>query len=97
MRAFRGFGGSGYHFLARREPIPPLRARDLALALPPAAAADLVEWGPACTAEGQFQAVLAAEVPLSSLAALAPEVPPLSDDRPINEYFFLRRYVARQW
>jgi hypothetical protein len=57
----------------------------------PAAAADLVEWGPAHDAEGQFDGVLRQELSLDDLIQRAPDVPALQDDRPVNEYFLVRR------
>jgi spermidine synthase len=91
VRVFRSIEGWGYHFLASPSPLPPVSAADLASRMPPAAAADLVEWGPAQDAEGQFDGVLRQELSLDGLIQRAPDVPALQDDRPINEYFLLRR------
>ncbi len=91
VRTFRYPEGWGIHFLASLSPIPPASASELATRLPPRAAADLVEWGPAPTPAEQFRAILAGEVPVSSLIAIVPRAPALRDDRPLNEYFFLRR------
>ena len=90
LRAFETTGGWGFHFLARDESFPPRSAADLAKRMPPAAAVDFVEWGPASTAEGMFEDVLKRERPLEALIAEDPRVPPLGDDQPVNEYFFLR-------
>jgi len=70
--------------------------------MPPAAAADLIEWGPARDAEQQFARVLNQELSLDGLIAQDPGVPALQDDRPVNEYFILRRvqdpeYRRRTW
>ncbi len=83
-----------YHFLASMEPIPPTSAAVLAERLPPAAAADLVEWGPQATPEEQFAFILEREIPLEQLIAPAPRTPALQDDRPINEYYLLRRKLG---
>jgi len=91
-RAFRSLEGWGWHVLASRAPIPPVAAARLAARMPAAAARDLVELGPHRTAAGQLQAVLGAEVPLDSLITTSDEG--LRDDRPINEYYFLRRGLA---
>jgi len=91
VRTFRTPGGSGVHFLASARTIPQDSAAELALRMPANAAKDLVEWNPASSAEQQFQAVLNGEIPLGSLIQQDPEVPALADDRPINEYFLLRR------
>jgi hypothetical protein len=44
------------------------------------------------TAVEQFAAVLAREVPLANI--MPPVVPALTDDRPINEYYFLRTHLG---
>jgi hypothetical protein len=59
--------------------------------LPPPAAADLVEWGPEATPQAQLARLLGNEIPLGTLLQLGPEAPVLTDDRPYNEYFLLRR------
>ena len=91
VRVFRSVENWGFHLLASDSPIPSFSAATLASHLPAAAAADLIEWGPASTAEDQFARVLKQEVPLDEIIATAPNVPALQDDRPINEYYFLRR------
>jgi hypothetical protein len=63
----------------------------LAQRLPAAAAADLVEWDRSPDAEGRFAKLLQNELPIDQLVAASPATPALSDDRPINEYYALRR------
>jgi spermidine synthase len=93
VRAFPSYSmGSGIYFLASMDPIPVTRASDLALRMPPAAAADFVEWGPTKTPTDQLALVLSRELNLEQLVAEAPQVPALKDDAPINEYFLLRRW-----
>jgi len=91
VRVFHSIEGWGYHFLASRSALPQFSAAELASHLPPAAAADLVEWGPADNAEQQFASVLTQELSLDSLIQKDPDAPALQDDRPVNEYFLLRR------
>jgi spermidine synthase len=102
VRVFRSIEGWGYHFLASSSPLPSVSAADLANRMPPAAATDLIEWGPANNATAQFDEVLRQELSLDSLIQRAPGVPALQDDRPVNEYFLLRRgqdsaYWAQIW
>jgi spermidine synthase len=94
VRVFRSLEGWGAHFLARMTPIELPSAAVLASRLPERAQADLIEWGPAQTPEEQFRRMLDHELVLTQLIAPAPDVPTLSDDRPYNEYFFLRWYLA---
>jgi len=91
VRLFGSVEGWGVHILASQEPIPRLGAAELAARLPPAAAADLLEWGPAATAEAQFQLVLDRELEIEKI----PRGLVLRDDRPVNEYDFLRRRRER--
>jgi predicted membrane-bound spermidine synthase len=94
VRAFRSFGGRyGTHYLASMNPILPISSDVLAARLPQAAAADLVEWGPETSPQKQFDLVLSRELSLTRLAALDPGAPAMRDDKPINEYFVLRRYL----
>jgi len=93
VRTFRSVEGWGFHFLCSAQPVPSRSAAELASRLPPAALKDLLEWGPHPTAEGQFQAVLNTEMPLERMIDNAPGAPMLTDDRPVNEYYLLRRLL----
>ena len=95
VRGFASLHGWGLHLLGSQSPLPREGAAALAARLPPEAARDLLEWGPAATAEAQFDVVLRQEVPLEAFIARAPRVPALRDDRPINEYYFLRHLRAQ--
>ena len=97
VRAFRSVESSGFHFLASDSPIPSYSAATLASHLPRAATVDLLERGPATTAEEQFARVLNQEVSMDEIIAWVPNVPALQDDRPINEYFLLRRLEDREY
>ncbi|MEQ1919865.1 MAG: fused MFS/spermidine synthase, partial [Elusimicrobiota bacterium] len=88
-RVFRAFGGRGFHAIVSRNPIPAYTAAQLTARLPQAAVRDLLEMGPEKTGAAQFQALLRAELPLDTL--ILPDAESLRDDRPINEYFFLRQ------
>lgn len=94
VRVFGSVEGWGLHILASQTPIEAATAEQLAARLPPAARADLLEWGPAATAADQFRGVLDREIAIdpASLAAVAP----LRDDRPVNEYYLLRSTLSRR-
>jgi len=83
--------GWGYHFLASASPMSRLSAATLAARLPPAAARDLMEWGPASSAASQFESVLGRERQIQDLIQEDSSAPLLTDDRPVNEYFLLRQ------
>ena len=86
-------GRWGMHFLASMEPLHNWTAADLANHLPAPAAKDLVEWGPESDAEHQFAALLKNEGSLDDLIAGSPDTPALHDNRPLNEYYLLRRTI----
>ena len=92
VRAFGSIEGWGTHFLASKSAIPSLSASALAKKLPATAAADLLEWGPSSDVQAQLELVIKNEIPVAQLIQQAPEVPALQDDRPVNEYFILRRF-----
>ena len=91
VRAYESIEGWGIHFLASLQPIPTVTGRGLAGKLPLRATKDLLEWKPNTTPEELFGGVLEAEQPLNDYISPAPQVPPITDNRPINEYFLLRR------
>ncbi len=94
---FRGLDGWGFHFLASDEPLPLPAAAELAARTPPAARADLVEWGPEASAEAMYQRFLDFRVDaFSEYAERLFHPRPIEDDRPLNEYFFLRR-LGHAW
>ena len=99
VRVFRSLNGWGYHFLASAEPIAHLTPAELAAKLPPEAAKDIVEWGPERDAEHQFADVLKTELSIDQVIGLAPQVPALQDDRPVNEYYAIRNkwLNPRRW
>jgi spermidine synthase len=95
VRTFKSVAGWGVHYLASNQPIPDRSAADLARRMPPAAARDLVEWGPYATPEQQFAAVLQNEMPIDWIISLDKRAPAIEDDRPVNEYYLLRHTFAR--
>jgi spermidine synthase len=91
VTAYRSIEDLGWHFLASMQPIPEITAPAFAARLPPGAQQDLVEWGPANTPQEMAEMILAWHVPLSNIAPIVATAPPITDDRPFNEYFLLRR------
>jgi spermidine synthase len=95
VRVFTPEEGWGFHFLASDRRLPDRTANQLAQRLPALAATDFVEWGPEPSAEGQFASLMDNEMPIDQLIAASPATPALSDDRPITEYYDLRRRLRR--
>jgi hypothetical protein len=81
--------------LCTEQPLPNLTAGELQNRLPMDAAVDLAEWAPPGRGSeavfNSFQNLLQSEVPLETLILQSPTTPALTDDRPINEYYVLRR------
>jgi spermidine synthase len=98
IRVMVSMEGWGFHFICSMSPLPNLTAAELAHRLPPAAAADFLEWGPGRTVEEQFAILLANEVPVDAIIPQdAKDIPALHDDRPINEYYLLRSKLPVKW
>jgi spermidine synthase len=95
VRAFGSVEDFGMHFLASDRPLPEHTAAELFARLPPAAARDLAEWGPAPTPEGSLAIVLERELQVPQLLGLA-QTPALTDDRPYNEYYLLRDWRRKR-
>jgi hypothetical protein len=95
---FRSIAGWGFHFIASERPLPGGNVGELVRRMPATAVADMMEWGPEATPEAQFQAVLGTQLSIDQLIALAPNAPALTDDRPLNEYYLLRReFLPKPW
>jgi predicted membrane-bound spermidine synthase len=97
IRVFRSVEHWGFHFSASNDPLPNRSANELVERLPAEAVKDLMEWGPEATPERQFAVVLESELPITQLTSLAPRAPEMQDDRPLNEYYVLRRRLGVKW
>ena len=91
VRAFSSVEGWGTHFLASDQPLSQASCRELVARMPAAAVRDMVEWGPHRDPVAQCAASVEQEIPLHTLMAVDEAAPALVDDRPVNEYFLLRR------
>ncbi len=90
VRGFLGIEGWGVHFLASMQPIPVPSPEELARRMPASAVKDLLEWNPESSATDMFDNMLSDPETLGEFITRKPSVPPIADDRPINEYFLLR-------
>lgn len=90
VRCFDSVEKYGTHLLASLEPIATLTGAEAAARIPANARKDLLEWNPAANLPAYLDQVLTAELPLGTL--LDPNLRiRVTDDRPYNEYFLLRR------
>ncbi|HUA14359.1 MAG TPA: hypothetical protein VMG31_03610 [Verrucomicrobiae bacterium] len=91
----------GIHFLCSEQPIPERTPQELVDRMPAEAVADFTEWDPpALDGPGgallELSSLLEHERPIDVLLAAAPGTPALTDDRPINEYYILRKWLRER-
>ena len=91
VRCFGSVEGEGKHMLASMEPIQTRTATELAARMPLRAREDLLEWNPTETAPAFLERALAQEIPVRDVLNPDPAIE-ITDDRPFNEYFRLRRW-----
>lgn len=94
VRIFSYPYGRGFHFIASMSPIPHLSAREMAHKMPLSAKKDLLEWTPNRNPVLLFQFFLDHEIDPKVLLNEDPRVV-VTDDRPYNEYFLVRRIAAK--
>lgn len=94
VRCFLSVGNLGLHMLASDEPIPNLSAEQVAARMPTAAAIDLLEWTTSQDLASYLNQVLSKEVQIELWLNSDPHIR-ITDDRPYNEYFWLRRLHSR--
>lgn len=91
----------GIHFLCSNRPTPHRTPDELLGRMPESAIDDLAEWditpeeGPRDAAQDRLDDLLKGEMNVDELIAASPKTPALTDDRPINEYYALRRWQNR--
>jgi len=89
VRAYRSVDGTGLHYLASMTPFQTPSVETMVGRIPQAAQADLAEWTRK-DLRSDIAAVLGSEIPIGSLVGPDASVE-ITDDRPYNEYFLLRR------
>ena len=92
----------GVHFLCAEQPIARRSTQELVQRMPAKALTDLTEWESAdgepgtdgtSIAVSQLSTLVGQEMALDSLIAVAPRTPAITDDRPVNEYYILRKWT----
>jgi len=95
VQVFRSRGGyrtsGGFHFLASMTPIPTMTAATFVAQLPEAARRDLLEWNGEESLEAFAQEILSERTPLAMVLPSPDAATAITDDRPFNEYYVLRR------
>jgi spermidine synthase len=90
VKVFHSIEGWGYHFIASETPFTMDSELEMVNRMPESAKADLIEWFPGQKPEDVFRKLLAQEITIES--AMGDDgAPMLTDQRPYNEYYILRR------
>jgi len=92
VKVYRSVEGWGFHFLASMRPLGQFTAADLVSHMPAPARQDLLTWCPEGNLEAYLQSVLSKEFLLDP--RLSKPGPMITDDKPFNEYFLLRRLAG---
>jgi hypothetical protein len=82
--------GWGFHLLASMKPFATPEAEEMLARLPLLAKHDLMEWETQTNIRNFLNQTLKKEIPVDTLLNDDPIY--ISDDRPFNEYFLLRRF-----
>ncbi len=90
IRAFHSVETYGYHFLASNKPIRVPDADAMLAKMPDRARQDLMEWYPGGECRQILADILCREVKIADISG-PDHVFAITDDRPYNEYFLLRR------
>lgn len=101
VRVFISIEGWGYHLLASQEPFTMPHVEQFLSRLPSSAEADLMEWinldrrTMGLSAGQLYERFVSQEIPLGNILTSNVDFL-ITDDRPINEYFFLRKIFNRE-
>ncbi|OGR91901.1 MAG: hypothetical protein A2992_08300 [Elusimicrobia bacterium RIFCSPLOWO2_01_FULL_59_12] len=94
VRAYVSMDGWGVHFLCSMQPFRVPSAEACAARVPKAVREDLLEWEPRRTVTDLFKLTLKQELPILEMLERHHDAVAISDDRPINEYYMIRRAIA---
>ena len=94
VKIYRSISGWGYHLIGSDSPIPALTPKQFLERLPLTARKDLMEWFPDDAPQAVADRIFWHEVDPQAILTEGPAVR-VTDDRPYNEYYFLRRLRDR--
>ncbi|MBN1383799.1 MAG: fused MFS/spermidine synthase [Elusimicrobia bacterium] len=94
VRVFHSIDNWGYHFFASMEPFEMPSASDFVKRLPRDAASDFIEWNTGKTPKQLYMDVIQKEIPLQRILP-ADVTFSITDNRPFNEYFLVRRKINK--
>ena len=89
--AFKSIADWGYHFLASTSPIRNITPAEFVARFSEPAKRDLMEWNSNISIEGMAENILSRRTDIAKLLPVGSQNMVVTDDRPYNEYFVLRR------
>ena len=95
VRVYPSIEGWGYHFLASMRPLAAVTSEQIVERMPMKAQKDLLEWHTSKDLRGYFDQLLSQEIPIARLLSSDTAIR-IVDDRPLNEYFLLRRLFTNR-
>ena len=93
VKVYRSIEGHGYHFIASDSGLKLPAIEEIASRIPSGAQKDMLEWSDGKDVSTALSTILKQEVPLWTLLT-SDAAAVISDDKPYNEYFMLRRLRA---
>jgi hypothetical protein len=94
VKVYRSVEGWGLHFLASMSPLEAPTTEKMLSRIPTQAQNDMMEWSEKGLIS-DLERVLSNEIPVASLLSPDPLIR-ITDDRPYNEYFLMRRLSRRE-
>jgi len=90
VKVYGSIEGWGFHFIASMSPIDVPSVQKIISRMPVSAKKDMMEWFEVNDPEGLMRSILSHEIPLKTVLNDDKSIK-ITDDRPYNEYYFLRR------
>jgi len=94
VRIYKSIGGWGYHFIASTSSMNKPTVQQMLDRMPKKARQDIMEWIDNAKTEDVIRTILHMEIPLRK-ALNTDAMIKITDDRPYNEYYLLRRIMDR--
>ena len=96
VKSYKSLEGWGFHLLASMSPFETPKAEEILSRLPELAKRDMMEWTPEMDIKNFLNLTLEREIPVDILLNQQDDSIYISDDRPFNEYYLVRRYLDRR-
>lgn len=91
IKVFKSIDGWGHHFIASMEPLDNITPEIMERRMPASAKTDLLEWEDSKDVIKLAKNILSREAPMEEVLAGGGAGAMITDDRPYNEFFLLRR------